>query len=82
MSSDPAAGAQNNLQAQFWGDYNTLASSTGAAWFIYTDSRRGVGCPAVDAYQASLATVAKPAPPTDCPPQFGNTDAFVSVITP
>ena len=24
----------------------------------------------------------KPAPPTDCPAQFGNTDAFVSVVTP
>jgi hypothetical protein len=23
-----------------------------------------------------------PAPPTDCPAQFGNTDVFVSVITP
>jgi hypothetical protein len=82
VSSDPAASAQNNLQAQFWGDYNTLASSNGAAWFIYTDSRHGVGCPAVDAYQASLATVAKPAPPADCPAQFGNTDAFVSLVTP
>jgi hypothetical protein len=24
----------------------------------------------------------KPAPPTDCPEQFGNTDVFVSAITP
>lgn len=105
VSSDPAASAQNNLQRQFWGDYNTLVSKGNAAWFIYTDSRRGVGCPAVDAYQRFLvdsgAVIAederaadrqasgdgpadgdKPAPPTDCPAQFGNTDAFVSVITP
>ena len=98
-SSDPAASAQNNLQRQFWGDYNTLVSSTAGAWFIYTDSRTGAGCAAVDAYQTYLAdnglaqneeresskdTPAdpsiKPAPPTDCPAQFGNTDVYVSVI--
>ena len=105
VSSDPAASAQNNLQRQFWGDYNTLVSKGGTAWFIYTDSRHGVGCPAVDAYQRFLVTSGAaieqeertadrkagkdapedgdvPAPPTDCPAQFGNTDAFVSVITP
>ena len=105
VSSDPAVSAQNNLQRQFWGDYNTLVSKGDTAWFIYTDSRHGVGCPAVDAYQNFLITSGatikgeereadrkagkdgaadgdKPAPPTDCPAQFGNTDGFVSVITP
>jgi hypothetical protein len=104
-SSDPAASAQNNLQRQFWGDYNTLVSKGGHAWFIYTDSRHGAGCPAVDAYQTFLVSSGAvieqeereaarkgdkeapedgdvPAPPTDCPAQFGNTDAFVSVIAP
>ena len=102
-SSDPAASAQNNLQRQFWGDYNTLVSKGGTAWFIYTDSRTGEGCPAVDAYQqdlvASGAVVEEeergaerevgnaepeegeaPAPPIDCPDQFGNTDVYVSVV--
>lgn len=83
VSSDPAASAQNSLTRQFWGDYNTLVSSNANAWFIYTDSRNGAGCPAVDNYQKNLATAAKPAPQNDCPSsQFGNTDAFVSVITP
>ena len=57
MSSDPAASAQNNLQRQFWGDYNTLVSKDGTAWFIYTDSRHGVGCPAVDEYQKFLVDI-------------------------
>jgi hypothetical protein len=78
--SDPAASAQNNLQLQFWGDYNTLVSRNATAWFIYTDSRNGVGCPAVDAYQAGTAS--KPAPEDVCPAQFGNSDAFVSAIAP
>ena len=54
VSSDPAASAQNNLQRQFWGDYNTLVSKDGSAWFIYTDSRHGDGCAAVDEYQEFL----------------------------
>ncbi len=55
ISSDPAASAQNNLARQFWGDYNTLVSTNDTAWFIYTDSRHGVGCPAVDQYQRIIA---------------------------
>ncbi len=107
VSSDPAASAQNNLQRQFWGDYSTLVSTNSAAWFIYTDSRQGVGCPAVDAYQKYLVSigavlredeedvvdaragkdpatepVSKPAPPLSCTSQFGNSDAYVSKVTP
>jgi hypothetical protein len=85
VSSDPAASAQNNLARQFWGDYNTLVSTNAAAYFIYTDTRNGVGCLAVDAYQHSIdagAPIAKPAPPTACASQFGNSDVFVSKITP
>ena len=85
-SSDPAASSQNNLRRQFWGDYNTLVSTNDTALFIYTDSRNGVGCPAVDAYQHGIdgsgPSVAKPAPGLVCPEQFGNTDAYVSKITP
>lgn len=99
--SDPAASAQNNLERQFWGDYNTVVSSNARTWFIYTDARRGAGCPAVDAYQRGLASSGtavnedpddpnaeaaatadnpKPAPPTQCPPAFGNTDPFVGLV--
>jgi hypothetical protein len=104
-SSDPAVSAQNNLERQFWGDYNTLVSKGDQAWFIYTDGRNGEGCPAVDEYQRYLVSSGakieqeerdarpkagkegpsdgdKPAPPTDCPEQFGNTDVFVSAVTP
>jgi hypothetical protein len=106
-SSDPAASAQNNLARQFFGDYNTLVSTNQHAWFIYTDARNGVGCPAVDAYQKQIQGTSvvrgdmkdriatrlgqnpyandpstKAAPPLGCAGQFGNTDPFVSVITP
>jgi hypothetical protein len=86
VSSDPAASAQNNLRLQFWGDYSTLASTNSNVLFIYTDSRNGQGCAAVDAYQHGLdgsgPATAKPAPGNVCPAQFGNSDVFVSKITP
>jgi hypothetical protein len=53
-SSDPSASAQNNLQRQFMGDYNALVNDGTTAWFISTDTRHGVGCAAVDAYQRFL----------------------------
>jgi hypothetical protein len=107
-STDPAASAQNNLQRQFMGDYNTLVSINSTAWFIWTDTRSGQGCPAVDAYQRYLVDnglvaredmedlitrrlggdpyvddpSVKPAPPLDCPPRFGDSDAYVARITP
>jgi len=110
-STDPAVSAQNNLQRQFMGDYNTLVSTAATAWFIWTDTRNGAGCPAVDAYQHYLDDnglvrakgegdeedrvqtrlghdptaedpSVKPAPPLACPPNFGDSDAFVARITP
>lgn len=83
--SDPAASAQNNLERQFWGDYNTLVSTNTQALFIYTDTRNGAGCPAVDAYQHSIdagAPIAKPAPEAVCAAQFGNSDVFAVRIGP
>jgi hypothetical protein len=86
VASDPAASAQNNLERQFWGDYNTLVSNNANAWFIYTDSRNGDGCAAVDDFQHGIdgsgPATTKPAPPDVCPAQFGNSDTFVSTITP
>jgi hypothetical protein len=107
VASDPAASAQNNLARQFYGDYNTLVSTSASAFFIYTDARNGVGCPAVDQYQKAILGLpfvrsdmadrvaqrlgqnpyshepgTKPAPPEHCSSQFGNTDAFVSKVTP
>ena len=84
--SDPAASAQNDLERQFWGDYNTLVSTNTFAFFIYTDSRTGAGCGVVDAYQHSVdgsgPFAPKPAPENDCPAQFGNTDIHVSRVMP
>ena len=80
VSSDPAVSSTGDRTQQFWGDYTSIASSASKVWYIYTDGRNGVGCTAVDQYQLGLA--GEPNPLYDCPSQFGNTDIYVSVITP
>ena len=55
VSSDPAVSSQNNLRAQFWGDYSTTVSTAGTVWFTWADDTRGgAGCPTVDAFQKTL----------------------------
>ena len=77
--NDPAASAQNNLARQFFGDYTTLVSTNNSAYFIYTDARHGTGCASVDTYQHDTVNGTKPAP---CSSTFGDTDIFVSRVTP
>jgi hypothetical protein len=85
---DPRASSQNNLTAEFLGDYvYTAATRTGAVG-VWNDVRNGADCPALDAWRLSLrtgASITKPAPQRDCPATFGNSDIFgaaVSDLTP
>jgi hypothetical protein len=82
VSSDPAASAQNNLQRQFWGDYNTLVSSADHAWFISTDSRNGAGCPAVDVYQHTFSDQGIPTREDDQSAPKGNGSSTAGGKTP
>jgi hypothetical protein len=71
--------SQNDLQAEFLGDYvyATATNDYGAA--VWQDARNTVNCPAMDAWRMSLRTgddVPRPAPQQDCPATFGNTDIF------
>jgi len=79
-ASDPAATAQDDLARQLMGDDNQLVSTADVAWFVSTDARNGVGCPAVDQYQRGSRE--KPAPAEECGGQFGNSDVFVARIIP
>lgn len=83
VEGDPRASSQNNLTAEFLGDYvYTAATRTGAVG-VWNDVRRGADCPAVDAWRASLrigTSVPQPAPQQDCLPQFGNTDIYGAAV--
>jgi hypothetical protein len=79
VEGDPRSSSQNNLQAEFLGDYvYAIATRTyGAA--VWNDSRDGADCPAIDAWRQSLrdgTDVATPAPRQDCPVTWGNSDIW------
>ena len=81
---DPRASSQNDLTAEFLGDYvYTAATRTGAVG-VWNDVRNAADCPALDPWRLSLragTSVPKPAPQADCPATFGNTDIFGAAVS-
>jgi hypothetical protein len=80
---DPRASSQNDLTAEFLGDYVYTAATRDGAVGVWNDVRDGADCPAIDAWRMSLRTctsVPKPAPQADCPRTFGNSDIFGAAV--
>jgi hypothetical protein len=78
---DARGSSANSLTSEFLGDYNNAAASRDYGIGIYVDVRDAADCPAVDVWRQSLVDGnpgPKPAPNTDCPPTFGNTDIFAA----
>ncbi|HEY3208450.1 MAG TPA: sialidase family protein [Actinomycetota bacterium] len=78
---DARGSSANALTAEFLGDYNNAAASRDYGIGIYVDVRDAADCQAVDVWRQSLVDGnpgPKPAPNTDCPPTFGNTDIFAA----
>jgi hypothetical protein len=76
---DPRGSSQNNLQAEFLGDYVYAAATRTYGAAVWNDARNAADCPAMDAWRAALregSTAPPPAPNVDCPATFGNTDIF------
>jgi hypothetical protein len=76
---DARASAANALIDEFLGDYNTVAATNDSAVAVWEDARDAAVCPAINAFRQSLvdgAPISAPAPATDCPATFGNTDIF------
>ena len=70
--------------AEFLGDYNYIVATNDFATAVWNDVRRAADCPAINAYRQSLvdgSPIARPAPSTDCPPTFGNSDIFGGSFT-
>jgi hypothetical protein len=81
---DPRSSSQNNLQAEFLGDYVYAVATRTYGTAVWNDSRAGTDCPAIDAWRQSLrdgTSVSRPAPQQNCPPQFGNSDIFGATVT-
>jgi hypothetical protein len=76
---DPRGSSQNGLTAEFLGDYvyATATRTYGAA--VWNDTRNAADCPAIDTYRAGIeagTNPTAPAPLTDCPATWGNSDIF------
>jgi hypothetical protein len=85
VEGDPRSSSQNNLQAEFLGDYvYAIATRTYGAG-VWNDSREGADCPTMDAWRQSLrdgTDVPKPAPQQDCPATWGNSDIWAWTSAP
>jgi hypothetical protein len=77
---DPRSSSQNDLTAEFLGDYVYAAATRSYGAAVWNDSRNGVDCPAIDGWRMALetgdTTVPRPAPEQNCPVGFGNSDIF------
>ena len=76
---DARAASQNNLQAEFLGDYVYADASNNYGVAVWNDVRQGANCAAIDAWREDLqdgTAAATPQPQTVCPPLFGNTDIW------
>ena len=82
-SGDARGSSANSLTAEFLGDYNNAVATNSAGIAVWNDVRNATDCPAVDAYRQALVsgtTATKPAPNSQCPSHFGNTDIFGGVF--
>jgi hypothetical protein len=76
---DPRGSSQNNLIAEFLGDYVYAVATRTYGAGVWNDTRNAADCPAIDAWRMSIRTggsVPRPAPNTDCPATFGNSDIW------
>jgi len=85
-SGDARGSSQNGLTAGFLGDYNYVVATRTAGIATFNDVRNAADCPAIDIYRQKLIDGTtpnpRPAPNTDCPPMFGNSDIYGGTFLP
>ena len=78
-TGDARGSSANALNSEFLGDYNYAIATRDFGVLLWNDVRDAASCSAIDAYRQSLVAgtpIAPPAPASDCPPTFGNSDIF------
>ncbi len=87
-TGDARGSSQNNLVAEFLGDYNSIAATGDGAYAVFNDVRGAADCSAVDAWRmmvvdGTATNENRPAvnDSTVCPDTFGNSDIY-GVFTP
>ena len=85
MPGDPRGSSQNNLVAEFLGDYVYAAATRTYGVAVWNDTRNAADCAAIDAWRQSLrdgTSMPRPAPQQDCAPTFGNSDIWSFTTAP
>jgi hypothetical protein len=62
LVGDPRASSQNNIQAEFLGDYVYAAATNDYGVSVWNDVRNASDCRAVDLWRSSLRTTGEPIP--------------------
>ena len=78
-TGDARGSSANGLISEFLGDYDYAVATRDAGIAVWNDVRDAAVCPAINAFRQSVVSglpTARPAPGTDCPATFGNTDIF------
>jgi hypothetical protein len=85
-SGDPRGSSQNDLTAEFLGDYVYAAATRTYGAAVWNDTRFAADCPAIDAWRQAQengdSSVPRPAPQQDCPATFGNSDIWSFTTAP
>ncbi len=79
---DARASSANALIDEFIGDYNTVDSTPSGAVSVFNDASSAEVCPLINTFRQAIVDGtpgAPPAPGTDCPATFGNTDVLAAV---
>jgi hypothetical protein len=79
VSGDTRGSSQNGLTAEFLGDYVYAVATRTYGSAVWNDVRGAADCPAIDAYREGLEggpAAPRPAPFTQCPATWGNSDIY------
>jgi hypothetical protein len=86
LPGDPRGSSQNDLTAEFLGDYVYAAATQTYGAAVWNDTRFAADCPSIDAWRQAQengdSSVLRPAPQQDCPATFGNSDIWSFTTAP
>jgi hypothetical protein len=78
-----SSGMSSFQDHEYLGEYQGAAATRNGAILLWTDIRNAERCPAMEQWWLALANeeeAVRPAPNTDCPATFGNSDIYAAAV--